>query len=175
MVNTDKKYAKNSIKTSQRQPSQRQHAVCSKQINYGSKTKSGKNRKNAMQSTTKTSGYKKALHSVSNGMHKIKHTVSKTGSTIFDKINNWQGLFPEFKSTNKIFAFILNSLAIGISAAIGILIHDKMSTSKIKFLKENTWIKYVVSGFGALCAAFLTYLFMLLLFGFGGGMLVNSM
>jgi hypothetical protein len=165
MVNTVKKNAKNSIKKAQLQ-----HAIGSKELNPGTKTKSGKN---ATQSH-KTTGYKKTLTSVSNGIHKIKHTVTSTGLTVFDKINQWPGIFPSFKSTNKMFAFMLNSLVIGISAGIGLFIHDKMTQSKIKFLKENTWIKYVVSGFGALCAAFLTYLFMLLLFGFGGGMLVNS-
>ena len=158
MVNTCKKHAKNITKT---------------RTNDSDKNlKLKKIRKNAIDSNTKK--HKNTFTNISNGINHIKNTVSNTGLSIFDKINQWPGIFPSFKSTNKIFAFILNSLAIGISAAIGILIHDKMTQSKLEFLKENTWIKYVVSGFGALCAAFLTYLLMLFLFGFGGGMLVNS-
>lgn len=158
MVNTYKKHAKNMTKT--------------RTNNSDKNLKSKKTRKNAIESNTKK--YKNTFTKISNGIDDIKNTVSDTSVSIFDKINRWPGIFPSFKSTNKIFAFILNSLAIGISAAIGILIHDKMTQSKLTFLKENTWIKYVVSGFGALCGAFLTYLLMLFLFGFGGGMLVNS-
>ena len=114
---------------------------------------------------------------------KNTETINKMGvvgqipasrDSIFVKINNWKGLFPSFKSTNKVFAFILNALAIGISATIGLVIHDKLTDAEIPFFKKHEWVKYIVVGFGSLLAAFITYMILLILFGFGGGMLVNS-
>ena len=100
--------------------------------------------------------------------------IPASRDSIFVKINNWKGIFPSFKSTNKVFAFILNALAIGISATIGLVIHDKLTDSSIPFFLKNEWIKYIVVGFGSLLAAFITYMILLILFGFGGGMLVNT-
>ena len=111
---------------------------------------------------------------IDNVTDNITDNVTKTGKTIFDNINDWPGIFPSFKSTNKVFAFTLNALAIGISASIGIFLHDKITKSQLKFFKQNNWVKYIVTGLGALAAAFITYMLMLILFGFGGGMLVNS-
>ena len=99
--------------------------------------------------------------------------ISNHADSVFTKINNWQGVGKSFKSTNKIFAFILNSLAIGISATIGLVIRDNLTNSNIALFKKYGWLKYVLSGMGSLLSAFSTYMLLLILFGFGGGMLVH--
>jgi hypothetical protein len=98
--------------------------------------------------------------------------ISAHTDTFLYKINNWPGIYSSFKSTSKILAFTLNSIAIAISAMIAILIREKISESEW-FRIQSIWLKYFVTGLGSFFAAFITYLVLLFLFGFGGGMLVN--
>ena len=100
----------------------------------------------------------------------IKRITSET----FNEVNKWNGIFPSFKSTNKIFAFILNSLAIGLATAAGLVVHDYIDTKNLEANDKNSWFKYFLSGLSSFFAAFFVYLLLLFLFGFGGGMLVNN-
>ena len=100
----------------------------------------------------------------------IKRITSET----FNEVNKWNGIFPSFKSTNKIFAFILNSLAIGLATAVGLIVHDYIDTKNLEANDKNNWFKYFLAGLSSFFAAFFVYLLLLFLFGFGGGMLVNN-
>lgn len=103
-------------------------------------------------------------------------------------------LFKDFKSTSYAKAFILNSIAIGLSAAVGIEVRSRLQkinlTTQIRqyisggvdeqidksgFKDTMTeGIKFIITFLFSFGVSILVFFILHYLFGFGGGMLINT-
>ena len=79
-------------------------------------------------------------------------------------------LFRGFKSTNILRAFILNSVAIAIIAVFTVEIKQGLDSADTNY---NQHLKTFITFLSSLAIGLATYGLMWMLFGFGGGMLVN--
>lgn len=74
-----------------------------------------------------------------------------------------------FKSTNYSKAFALNAIAVAISSTLAIELRKYLDNNNI-----NEKYKILITFIGVSVACFLTYLLLYILFGFGGGMLIQG-
>ena len=89
------------------------------------------------------------------------------------KHKKYLGIFPlfhGFKSTNILRAFILNSVAIAIIAVFTVEIKQGLDSSDTNY---NQHLKTFITFLSSLAIGLTTYGLMWMLFGFGGGMLIN--
>lgn len=84
----------------------------------------------------------------------------------------WQlPLLKGFQSTNLVNAFILNAIATAIVAFVAVTINDVLGAYEKKL---NVHLKRFITFVCTCMSAVVTYALMWLLFGFGGGFLVNG-
>ena len=92
-----------------------------------------------------------------------------------------QPLIKGFKSTNVWYAFLLNSIATTIIVVFAItlqnvfdIIYIDNNNKKHKLKKQFNWISFVITIITTFFTTFSAYIVMYVLFGFGGGMLINE-
>ena len=78
-----------------------------------------------------------------------------------------------FRATNIWHAFILNAFAVALTSTIAVEAKRQLDKSQF-FKKYREYVRFLVTLLIVFVAASLTYSFLHIFFGYGGGMLVNT-
>lgn len=104
---------------------------------------------------------------------KLYDVIQKDMTKTSHRNAEWVGLFPDFKSTSYMKAFVLNGMASALITGMTIQLRILL-TPVLEKAKVDEGVSLIITMAIAFGAAFLAYLLMWFLFGYGGGDLTHS-